>query len=54
MMQCPSCHCHVAFDKSIFRGARCKECNSTMWVSQTYSRVLMLLSFLLALGDGGG
>lgn len=50
MMQCPSCHSHVAFDKGLFRGARCQECNSTVWVSQTYIRVLMLLSFLAAQG----
>jgi hypothetical protein len=50
MIRCPSCHCHVAFDKSLFRAMRCKECSSTLWVSQTYIRVLMLLSFLAAQG----
>ncbi len=50
LMRCPSCHCHVAFDKGLFRGMRCKECSSTLWVSQTYIRVLMLLSLLAAQG----
>lgn len=42
------CRCHVEFDKRLFRGARCKECNSPLLVSETYIRVLMLLSFLAA------
>jgi hypothetical protein len=48
MMQCPSCRRLVALDKSRFRGARCKECTSTLFVSATYVRALMLLSFAAA------
>jgi hypothetical protein len=48
MTHCPSCRCLVAFDKSLFRGARCEECTSTLFVSATYIRALVLLSFAAA------
>ena len=48
MMQCPNCRCRVSFDKALFRGVRCKECNSALLVSPTYSRALTLLSLLAA------
>jgi len=47
-MQCPNCHCQVGSDKNLFRGGRCKKCNSTLFVSVTYIRALMLLSFVAA------
>jgi len=47
-MQCPNCRCQVEFDKGLFRGGRCKKCNSTLFVSVTYIRGLMLLSFVAA------
>lgn len=40
-MQCPDCHCQVEFDKNLFRGERCEECNSTLFVSVTYIRALV-------------
>jgi hypothetical protein len=48
MTHCPSCRCLVAFDKSLFHGARCEECTSTLFVSATYIRALLLLSFAAA------
>jgi hypothetical protein len=48
MTHCPSCRCLVAFDESLFQGARCEECTSTLFVSATYIRALMLLSFVAA------
>jgi hypothetical protein len=48
MMQCPNCRCQVQFDKNLFRGGRCKKCHSTLFVSATYIRALMLLSFVAA------
>lgn len=47
-MRCPSCNCQVAFELSLFRGKRCKECGGPILVSATYIRVLMLLSFVAA------
>jgi hypothetical protein len=47
-MRCPNCHCQVAFERGLFRGTRCKACNSTLLVSQTYTRVLVLLGILAA------
>jgi hypothetical protein len=46
-MRCPNCHCPVAFEKGLFRGKRCKRCNSTLLVS-AYSRTLVLLSLCAA------
>ena len=48
MMRCPNCHCGVPFEKALFRGMRCKACDSTLLVSQTYIRVLVLLGILAA------
>ena len=48
MMWCPNCHCQVTFEKSLFRGTRCTQCASTLFVSATYIRALMLLSLLAA------
>jgi hypothetical protein len=48
MMQCPNCRCQVESDKYLFRGGRCKKCDSTLFVSVTYIRGLMLLSFVAA------
>jgi len=47
-MSCPNCREVVAFQKELFRGMPCKHCNSTLLVSQTYSRALVLLALLLA------
>lgn len=47
-MCCPNCNCQVAFEKGLFRGKRCKECGGMMLVSETYTRVLMLISLLAA------
>ncbi|MFI5114529.1 MAG: hypothetical protein ACHP7J_05230 [Terriglobales bacterium] len=38
----------MAFEKNLFRGTRCRRCASTLFVSATYIRALMLLSFLAA------
>ncbi len=48
MMCCPNCHRRVPFQKSLFRGTHCEGCNSTLLVSERYSRALWLLSFLAA------
>ena len=48
MLHCPDCNSQVPFDKSLFRGRSCKECGSTMVISLNYTRVLGLLSFLMA------
>ncbi len=47
-MSCPNCREVVPFQKELFRGMPCKHCNSTLLVSQTYSRALVLLALLLA------
>lgn len=47
-MRCPNCRGVVPFQKGLFRGMPCEHCNSTLLVSQTYSRVLVLLALLLA------
>jgi hypothetical protein len=47
-MRCPNCHRQVPFEKGLFRGARCKGCNVTLLVSQTYSRVLLLIALFAA------
>jgi hypothetical protein len=43
MLRCPNCRCGVAFEKVLFRRMRCKTCDSTLLVSQTYIRALVLL-----------
>jgi hypothetical protein len=48
LLHCPNCSSQVPFDKSLFGGRHCKKCGSTMVISLTYGRVLMLLSFLTA------
>jgi len=45
---CPNCHSSIVFDKGLFRGTHCKGCNSILFVSQTYSRALVLLSIVAA------
>ncbi len=48
MMRCPNCQQPVAFRKEIFKSVRCGTCNTMLLVSQTYLRMLGLLSFLIA------
>jgi hypothetical protein len=48
MMPCPNCRGVVPFQKQLFRGMPCKHCNSTLLVSETYSRALVVLALLLA------
>ena len=48
MLHCPNCNSQVPFDKSLFGGRHCKKCGSTIVISLTYIRVLMLLSILAA------
>ena len=47
-MRCPNCHRRVPFEKGLFRGTRCMGCNLTLRVSQTYSRVLVLVAMFAA------
>jgi DNA-directed RNA polymerase subunit RPC12/RpoP len=47
-MRCPNCRAEVPFQKELFRGIPCKKCNSTLLVSETYSRVLVLVALLFA------
>ena len=47
-MQCPNCQSQVTFRKELFRGAHCKECGSTLFVSATYGRVLVTLAIIAA------
>ncbi len=47
-MRCPNCHRQVPFEKGLFRGTRCKGCDLTLRVSQTYSRVLLLIALFVA------
>jgi hypothetical protein len=47
-MHCPNCHCKVVFELGLFRGTRCKRCNSTILISSAYMRALMMLSLLIA------
>ena len=47
-MECPNCQHQVVFRKEMFRGVRCRVCNATLLVSQTYSRVLVVFSLLIA------
>jgi len=50
MMQCPSCQSQVTFRKELFRGAHCKACGSMLFVSATYSRVLVAFAIIAAEG----
>jgi len=45
-MRCPSCQSEVAFQKELFRGMACKQCGSTLLVSVTYTRVLIVVALL--------
>jgi len=48
MLSCPNCRGVVPFQKQLFRGMPCKHCHSTLLVSETYSRALVVLALLLA------
>lgn len=48
IVRCPNCFAQVRFQKELFRGLCCKECNSAMLVSDTYSRILVVLALFLA------
>ena len=47
-MQCPNCKCQVTFRRELFRGARCKDCGSMLFVPATYSRALVSLAIITA------
>ena len=47
-MRCPNCRRQVPFEKGLFRGTRSMGCNLTLQVSQTYSRVLVLVAIFAA------
>src|SRR5271166_6589570 len=48
-LRCPNCRQSFAFDKSIFRSYRCRNCDAKLLVSQTYSRMLVLISLVISL-----
>jgi DNA-directed RNA polymerase subunit RPC12/RpoP len=45
-MLCPNCKSEVAFDKHLFRGMACEQCGSTLFVSVTYTRMLVVIALL--------
>ena len=51
MMRCPECGLRMAFDKRVFRqGFLCEQCGAKLLVSETYSRMLVVISIVLGFG----
>jgi len=50
-MRCPKCNLLIGFDREAFRrDFTCKQCGVKLVVSQTYSRMLVLLSLVFGFG----
>jgi len=50
-MTCPHCGFKIAFDSRAYRrGFLCERCGSELIVSETYSRVLIIVSIVLGFG----
>lgn len=51
MMRCPQCNFRMSFDKEVFgRDFRCEQCGAKLLVSETYTRVLGIISIVLGFG----
>jgi len=50
MMRCPSCQHPIVSDSIFRRSMHCPACNAKLMVSETYSRILVLISLFIAWG----
>jgi hypothetical protein len=50
-MTCPQCNLEIGFDKEVFgNDFHCPRCGARLLVSETYGRMLMVLSIVLGFG----
>ena len=50
-MRCPNCNWKMSFDTRVFRGSfTCRKCATRLFVSETYTRLLVGVSLVLGLG----
>ena len=51
MVRCPKCGLRSAFDNRVFRkGFLCEQCAAKLLVSETYTRILVVISIVLGFG----